>query len=233
MGINPFATVETYPQMLRKIATLDFFLALLLSIGFVNWVMPSGWTRHAYYQTIPVLNVQVPLVALVPASIVAALSWLFTPHNRISDRFHIRRTFDTYRILMPLALGTGVAVSPTELGSLEARRSDLMEKVFYPFARTSTEVGTISKHYVTMAMDTWSRYWILLEFATILTGASILAAIFDNFAFAFCALLLALLLMGLMLPLYRACSKRALDEVRQILSDPARKTKVQAGFRGL
>jgi len=149
----------------------------------------------------------------------------------VSDVLGIRAHFDVEAILMPLALGAGVRLGADEIPKLRAERNQLMGDAFYEFASGSRP--KIDRHYVTMALDQWSWYWVIVEAAVVLGITAVLLLIFGR---ALPAAVSELLLLGMLFVLARirvGCVRYALNEVREILSDPARSLGVAGVFSAL
>jgi hypothetical protein len=116
------------------------------------------------------------------AIVLAWVSHAIQLHNRLSDAFGIRNRFDRNYILLPLAVLTGVQLSPIKLNALKANRELLMEKVFYRYASSRADKPLVDKHHIERALDTWSWYWILVEGAALWLVGGLIAGYFASYS---------------------------------------------------
>jgi hypothetical protein len=163
MSLNPFAPVSDYPSMLNKIALYTFGVTLLAGFCVYSrvpqirpWLLPVE-------VAVPEFPVKVPMGVLLVAFGVAFLSRTVKLHDRISDVFGIRKRFDVEVILFPMAAASGAALTLDQQESVRNNRLNLMSKVFYRYATSSPGKAVIEAHAITMALDQWSWYWILVE----------------------------------------------------------------------
>jgi hypothetical protein len=165
--------------------------------------------------------------------VLAAFSRIFKLHDRISDIFLIRQRFDVSEILFPLAIGSGASLNIDQIRTFKKERNSLMYKVFYKYASSTPGKAVIDSHYITMALDQWCWYWIVLEVtflgfvlaATFLiTGRYFLAAIF------FAGVLGTV---GVLQFIRNLCSDYTLQEVEAILEKSNRKVQIAEVFRAL
>ena len=178
-------------------------------------------------------GLSLPLGTVLPAFLLATLSRIFKLHDRISDLFLIRQRFDVSEILFPLAIGSGASLNGDQIRAIKRDRESLMYKVFYKYASSTPGKAVIDSHYITMALDQWCWYWIVLEVTFLafvlaatflLTGRYFLAAIF------FAGVLAAV---GVLQLIRNLCSDYALQEVEAILEESGRKLEIAEVFRAL
>jgi len=232
MNFNPFEPVSDYPKMLNKLAFYAFWASLLL----------VTLTRHHIWRledALRKLDVGLPIadLSLPVGSIAVAFGWAFVSrvfkfHDRISDVLRIRLNFDVEAILLPLCAASGGLAKAGLVREITARRHPLMRETFYKYASSGGK-AVIDSHYITMALDQWASYWIILEAATL---AGLTAAAFLFFGPANVAALLLFGVLGAMLLLQlirRQCAEYALQEVELILEDPERCAAVGGQFRAL
>ncbi len=232
MGLNPFAAVSDYPSMLNKVALYTFFISTLL-LGLIYWQIPSfrEWVPALQFK-IPDTDIQVPAIIVVLAFAAAFASRLIKLHDRLSDLFGIRRRFDVYSILFPMAAASGVALTLEKQAKLFKDREELMTRVFYKYASSSPGKAQIELHAITMALDQWSWYWILVEAAFWIFAAA-LVLLFAGNSLAPWMFLLDLGTLWLLQGVRSLCSGYARDEVRQILESESRAAAVAEDFRAL
>jgi hypothetical protein len=233
MGLNPFGTVSDYPSMLNKIALYTFGVSIAAT-AVLRWQVPAIDTALATMSFhIPIGDISIPLGTVLPAFLVAFVSRIFKLHDKISDLLGIRRRFDVKDILMPLALASGAPLSTEQIKKIKAERNSLMGEVFYKYASSSPGKAVIEQHYITLALDQWSWYWILLEMNTIIIITAIILLSAGKSTFAAILLIITLVLIWVMQGVRVSCSEYALQEVDQILEDGTRKRHVTGAFHAL
>lgn len=234
MSLNPFSTVKDYATMLNRIAIYTFAVSLVAVIILRNNITSLEDLLKKLNLLIPVFNgVQLPAGTVLPAIIVAFVSRSIKIHDRISDIFQIRKRFDIYHILFPLAIASSSTCTASKIDFIKNNRKDLMKKVFYKYASSDPDKALIESHYITMALDQWSWYWIVLEAISILFITSIALSFFSKFFISFILTLLVLVGIGFLQLVKFQCSKYALQQVEQIISDNTRKLEVQGVFNAL
>ncbi|MBZ5618797.1 MAG: hypothetical protein LAQ69_08755 [Acidobacteriia bacterium] len=154
--------------MLNKIASVTFFVSIA-ALGLLSWQAPVlGALLPAWRVKIPQTDAEIPVAVLVGALVVAGVSRLIKLHDRLSDLFGIRRRFDVHCILLPMAAASGAALPLDQQETVRNRRKVLMTKLFYQYASSSPRKSVIEQHAITMALDQWSWYWILVEASLLL-----------------------------------------------------------------
>ncbi len=231
MGLGLFEAVPDYPTMLNKIAWGTFFSSLLLLVGLRAEVSPVHDFFDASPLNIDVAGVQLPLCLAVPALVLAMFSRVFKLHDLISTAFSLRLEFDVEAILLPLAMATGYPQSESAYLKLKAARGVLMADTFYAYA--SSSAPQIDKHLVTLALDNWSWYWILLEACLWMTLAWVCAMTFLAFGFALAVFTGFLLAQFAMAAIRKKAVSYARSQVDAILKDPSRAQAVRARLNAL
>lgn len=233
MSWKPFASVGDYPTMLNKIATFNFGASILAIMLIRSQIQAVEDALAPFNITVPVLGIPLPLGTILPAFGVAFLSRALKLHDRLSDLFRIRQRFDVVAILLPLAAATGGIANAGVVRKIKTKREDLMYATFYKYASSTPGKAVIDSHYITMALDQWTWYWILLEAATLATLCALALFVAGQYWIA------ALLLMGVLAAAWLLqfiryyCAEYALQQVEQILSDPARQQAIGAEFSAL
>jgi hypothetical protein len=204
--------------MLNKIGLFTFFFSLGAT-ALLRWQIPAV-DEFLKPISIPVpleSDLVVPLGTLLPALLIGVVSRMVKLHNVVSTIFGIRRRFDVEHVLLPLALATGVKLKPSQIRNLARNRADLMAKVFYAYASGTPEKALIDKHYITMALDQWSWYWVLVEANVIFAVTAVIFFVEQKPQWT--AWLLTTLLLGLVLLTYMKgqCAEYARSEIDEIL----------------
>jgi hypothetical protein len=226
MSLNPFASVTDYPSMLDKIGWYNFFIGVILGLFLAN-NLPDFNAALGSVLTIDVLGVKISLPLALGAVAIAIVSRAIKLHDKISDLFNIRLNFDCEHILSPMFQNVGINVDPSLKKHIRRDRIRLMNRLFYEYASSTEDKCKIDHHNVTMALDQWSWYWILIESLVLLLTSSIICFVFQNSHVGYGLLLLMIIILALaQLMKERACKKYALIEINEILEDPTRKTEV-------
>jgi hypothetical protein len=233
MSLNPFATVGTYSEMLNKIATWTF-VAALVATALVRARVPQVDTALGVFSfKVPVAGMDFPLGTLLPAFGLAVLSRVAKLHDRLSDLFGIRRRFDRQEILLPMALSVGASLTPDQIEKLETNRRGLMGEVFYRFVSSDKSKSQIDSHYVTMALDQWSWYWVVLEVAFVIALAGVILFAGHDYFDATLAAWMVVLLIAVLQAIRASCVRYARAEIREILKVKDAPDLIRASFRAL
>jgi hypothetical protein len=233
MGFNPFATVSDYPGMLNKISTCTFFVALLL-VWLVRVRVPAiDNVLVPLALPIPVVGVNFQLGTVFPAFLIAFLSRIVKLHDRISDVLRIRYRFDVEAILLPLAIGSSATLKADVVRKIRQQRQPLMYKTFYEYASSTPKKAKIDAHYIIMALDQWSWYWILVEAAFLVLITSVILLFAKHYLPSALLLLCVLGITALLQYMRHHCENYAQQQVEAILSDQARRAEVAEVFRAL
>jgi len=169
--IIPFFSVpKNYDDVLKRLASLAFY-----EIYVITLIMRDDRNFDTLFRkleswgpigkivvTIPHNNVW-NLTGIVIALMIAAFSYIFQFHDRISDAIGIRRRFDRDQILFPLAQRVGVVLNKQRNEKIVENRDRLMRAVFYKYASSSAETPLVDKHDIEQALGAWSWYWAFTE----------------------------------------------------------------------
>lgn len=237
MDFSAFKAVGDYPKMLNKIA-LSTFAGAILAVWLLRYELPAldNPLKPLSLQIQVAGGFSLPFGTLLPAFVVAALSRIFKLHDRISDVFHIRQRFDVSEILFPMAIGSGASLTGNQIRAIKRNRESresMMYEVFYKYASSTPGKAVIDSHYITLALDQWSWYWIVLEqtfLAVVLAGTFCITA---RYSLAAMFLGVVLVAIGVLQFIRNLCSDYALQEVEAILGDSARRLEVAEAFRAL
>lgn len=233
MSLNPFATVGNYPAMLTKIATWTFFVSLGAT-AVLRLRLPAVEGALGFFSfAIPVAGIEFPVGTLVPAFAMALISRVAKLHDRLSDLTGIRRRFDRQEILLPLASASGAELTLDQLGRLDANRNNLMGQAFYRFVSSDSSKSKIDTHYVTMALDQWSWYWVVLEALFVVGVAGGVLYVFGDYRLGGLAAWIILGGTALLQWIRSSCSEYAADEIREILKVDGARTAIRSAFGAL
>lgn len=227
MDFSPFKTVSGYGAMLDKIGLSTFVVSLGATWLLRHNIAPLDSAFLRFDLPLSLLGFSIPLSYALPAFFLALSFRMIKMHDRISDLFGIRRRFDVQQILIPMAGEAGIATPLKKIERLVEERRELMNEVFYVYASSSPEKAAIDRQMITMALDQWSWYWMLLEGSVIVLVCAIvllLAGRAESAAWLFATFILFLAFMhGLM----SLCIRYAQGEVKAITQDPARRGHVR------
>ena len=228
MSWNPFGTISSYKEMLAKIAIFTF-VSTVAGLGLLSHQIPEVSSFFQQWPVkIPVEGLELPLFILVSGLVLAIVARIIKLHDRISDILGLRRRFDVAHILSPMATSVGVTANESVL---KTRRRELMRAVFYRY--TSSWQPVIDAHYVTMAMDQWSWFWVLVESIPIWVAVGVVLAVYERFV---AAGLVGAGLVGAAIILTWSWSmsiKYAKQQVDEILSDGQRRQEVKGVLSAL
>jgi hypothetical protein len=227
MELNPFGAVAGYPRMLNKIGIWTFIVCLGATWLLRKQSAPLDNALANFDLPVTIQGVPIAIGYLIPALAIALPFRIFKMHDLISDAFGIRSNFDIREILIPMAGEAGVAVPFGKLKRIAEQRDDLMIDVFYRYASGTKGKAVIDEQMITMALDQWSWFWMLLETAAITLLCALALILFGKGGPAACLFMIfiiLLLLMRLILPL---CANYAHREVKAIVEDGGRRSHVR------
>jgi hypothetical protein len=226
MDLNPFAAIKDYSSMLNKIA-LFTFVGAIANLFVLAHTVPEVKNLLAWFPRLPVplAGASLPLGYVVIAFAVAFASRVFKLHALIADIFGIRRRFALAAILMPIALTSGIALTLEQIRALRHGRG-LMTKLFYKYAGGPADKAKIPEHYITLALDQWSWYWIIEEEGFLLLAAGLIAFSTSQFLLAALYLLALLVVIEVLNLMWDSRVAYALNQVEQIVSDTQRRIEI-------
>jgi hypothetical protein len=235
-----FSTPKTYAQMLKKLAGFAFYEIFLITL-FLRDIPQIGAafrSAEAYGSIGKIIDViphasELNISGFALALLVALASHVVQLHDRISDVLGIRKRFDTYEILMPLAHLVGANLTPQQTKIVRSRRDSLMRELFYRYASSRAEKPLVDKHDIEHALAAWSWFWVLIEAAAFLTLACIIA-----FSFGARNLSLWFLIVGVVCAILATVQRLRLGryarpEIEAIASDYNASHDVRAKFDAL
>lgn len=217
-----FGQPESYSDMLERI------FIFTLGIGFicVFWLSASSpavkdildsismETEIGIVKGVKALYVLIPLI-------IAIFSRVIRLHDKISDLFSIRHSFDTKYILIPLAQQVG---SNIESDVIKKNRIEMMYKVFYPYA--GFKDPSIDAQLIRSALDNWGWYWVELEAICLFLLTMIIFLIMEKITQSFVSFIIGLFLIALSFYQYKVCISSAKAELNAILDDDKRKKEI-------
>ena len=230
--MNPFSQPKNYDEMLYKIMA-HTFVSSLVCVALVSHYWPWLWNfLHPNWLTFDIEALglhKIPPAYIVGALLVSWITRVSKLHDRISDLFGIRERFDLHEILIPMANGVGVAVDLDKQVKILKVRDDLMRRVFYSYANSTNPA--IDGHLIWTALDRWSWFWICLESTVVGFIAFLTLLTVGTYGVAAWLGLIVIVFILVSTQVNRACASAAHAEIRAILDDPARITRIAAIFR--
>jgi uncharacterized membrane protein len=231
VGMFPFDRPNNYDEMLNKIGAFTFLEALLLTCLIGYFVPPVGGLLGSFKIPIDVYSIKIPLLYVVPSVLIGLIARIIRLHDKLSDLFQIRKTFDVYRVLTPLAGAVGYAINPALLKMLKDNREKAMQRTFYKYA--SFEEPKISKALVLSAIDLWTWYWILAEFLFLLTVSAVIFLLFGAYAPAAYTLVAICTFVILFCTVFGVCGNEVDHQIEEIVSDSDRVAELKHEFESL
>ena len=233
MPLSLFGTIHNYAKMLRKIALFSFIFSAFAVHLLRTYIPNIDNFLKPFSPSITVFNVSLPLGTFLPAFLFALISRIMKLHDRISDIFKIRKHFDSHHILLPMFKDSGANNAKVDLNRLREKRNELMSQIFYKYASSSPSKSVIDTHYVTMALDNWSWFWIVQEAAIIALFTSIIFLFTGMIGNALIGAVVILLCLFLLFYIWKGCINYARQEIDQIFDQPNTKDEVSGVFNAL
>ncbi len=225
---------ESYNDILERI----FYVTLFSGVVCTFWLAAISPEVHRLLEsrketsTLPVIgigNVKI-LYCLVPIG-VALLSRIVKLHDRISNVFRIRRTFDLNWILRPLAQKVGYPITGEAWRVIQASRRTAMQQTFYRYA--SFTAPKIDIQLVRSAADAWAWFWCCVEPPAIFLISAILFAYFDAWGSAGIALGVVGFITFCAWLQWSGLKRRARLQVESIVNSPEAIVDIRTGFNSV
>lgn len=216
----PFDRPTNYGEMLNKISTFTFAIGILATFVVAAYSPPVRELLGSSHTQVDLWSFKIPLGYVIPSAIFTLVARVIRLHDRISDVFAIRESFDVNQILLPLSQQLGIHADAVLTSQLRSRRKAVMNRFFYRYA--SFEEPKISKALVLGAIDVWTWYWVLLEAICIILIAALVLSFVGRPLSAAITYLVLLGCVLLFLTYNRFCGKRAQDQIEEILSEQER-----------
>ena len=233
MGYNPFGTVSSYKEMLAKISVFTLVNALGATALVSFTVASIGNALRCWPVQIPLEGVSISLGIVSVAFAWTLIARLVKLHDRVSDVFGLRKRFDIQHTLKPMATGVGVSLSPQQQIALKYFRRKLMREVFYKYASGGEGKAVIDEHYVTLALDQWAWFWIILEGMVTWTVAGIILMSTAHFVAGAIVLGCVAAAALLLIPSWQASIRYAQDQICLITQDQTRHAEIAGIFNAL
>lgn len=225
---NSFQTVHNYSQMLNKISLYTFLFSLLAFYILSKQIEPIHDFLFQYPTKIEVYSIPLPLGLFLAAFAVAFIARIIKLHDRVSDCLGIRRRFDVKYIIMVMADSLGVSLSKAQTARLKIARDRIMRDVFYRYASSTESRAHIDPHDVTMAMDQWAWFWIIVEAQTVIILSAIVLLFAKKMFVVFILVVISVPISAvLLIYIWRKCKEYAQIEIQQILDDDTRKREIR------
>jgi len=230
MPLTIFKTIDNYGAMLNKLATINFFVLVLLLYFLSEQSQELKQTIENYSWEVPVLSFNIPFGYFLPCLVLAIFGRIIKLHDKISDIFRIRRWYDWTFILKPMMEATSAEVSKK---IVIKNRGSIMFKVFYKYASSRDPHSIVDRHLIEMVMDQLSWYWILLETILYVFASVIVLFYLESFD-----QMLTLIYIGLALVVFAkivqlSCAKYTKQEVSIIIEAASRKREIKEEFDAL
>ena len=178
--------------MLKRLFLSTLAVGVICTLVLV-WLSPDVQRQLSRGAKFDLGFVSLPwLTVFIPVGL-ALFSRIIKLHDRLSDLLGLRERIDVDQILLPLAKGTGVALSADSRERLVKHRHKLMKNAFYKYAPDAND-PSINKQYVADALDKWGWFWCFLEASVVVLFAAPVALVVATPAAAVAFLIVAVLI---------------------------------------
>lgn len=224
---------KSYSNMLSKITlSTTLFTFILLSIIFRKAPLIKDFL-NTFDGDVCVFGINASITAILISILVGILFRSIKMHNCLAKLFGIRNRFDVEHILKPMAKKIGVELSDDQMVKLKSNREKLMDHVFYKYASSSSNSSKIDPHYIFMALDQWTWFWMFLEALLIALICSLVLILVKEYYLSIYMLSCAILLLIFLWIMWRKSKKYANTEITQILEDEKIKTDILGHFNDI
>ncbi len=220
-----FNTPENYTEMIEKISkSVSFILFFMLYIFCqINANFSNLLKTFSFGAIYNFAGIELNLAIIYLPLAMGILEHMFKIHDVISRMLRIRKQYDRKVIVYGILSATGICydkvISNAQVGKI-------MSFAFYKYASSTSPV--IDKHYITLALNEWCWFWIVLDTAVLVLCVSIPFLIINynirNFIFIICIHCFMAILLFL---IYKQTKVYTKKEIQAILSDSDRKEKIK------
>jgi len=221
-----------YSDMLKRVFWTTFMSGIVCAF-ILGAASPH---MHRFFESIRI-EVDVSFVkglkalyVLIPL-LIAGVSRAIYLHDKISDLFHIRDSFDTRHILYPLAKAIGLPLGKEQKKRISKARRDAMYAVFYPYA--GFKDPKIDSQLIRNALDAWGWFWVAVEAVVMFMVTLIIVTVLRQWLFVSICGGVNILLFVFLWYQGSICKRNALREVNAIIAGATRKQEIQDYFRNL
>jgi hypothetical protein len=231
--LNPFIACNNYPEMLNKISMFDFFI-ILVELFILKTKIPEVKSLLGCYSLkIPVEGIPISIGYFVIPLVITFVFRVFKLHDRISDLFKIRYNFDINHILKPMISKIGIKLSEKQEKDIKTKRREIMSKVFYEYTSSTPNKCLIDPHYVTMALDQWTWFWITIEAQVITLLMGVVFIIYKHWTWSVMIVFVVLIVLLMQKEILHQCIRYAGDEINEILKDKGRENEIKNKFNAI
>ena len=211
-----------------KISFFTFFIVLFL-ITFLGNQIPELSKFFSKGSVIEIWIFNVTMRQVIFAAIVTFVSKTVKLHDKLSDVLEIRSRFEIKHIIIPMAKLLNLEISEENLKKLKIKknRDDVMYGNFYKNAASDPAKTVIDRHLVTLALDQWFSFWIILKTMFFLLISGFILLFYGIFFYIVVGIVIEVLLLLLLKISYRMSIRLALIQVKLILDDDMRKNKIK------
>lgn len=227
MNIPVFDTIKNYPAMLYRIAICNFIASIVLIYLLRNQIQEIDNLLSPINLTIKISDLELKLINVVVAFVIALFSRMIKLHDRISDVLTIRKDYDIYKIIFPLASLSGANMDSDKIRKIKSNRGLIMHNIFYKYASSTESRCLIDHHSVTMAIDQWSYFWIFLEINFLILLSATTLFFFKLYLWSSILLLIFLIILVIQKILYKECIKYTTNELTEISELPNANTEIK------
>lgn len=224
-----FETPENYNKMIEKISKSVFAISLLMLyfISCINDEFKMFFEKISFGAIYKIGDLELNLALFYLPIVMGVLEHLFKVHDKVASLLRIRENYDKYIIMSEICKRLKLEVKLDNYSKNDVKR--IMSQVFYKYVSSTNP--EIDSHYVTMTLNEWCWFWIMLDTKILLF---IVGIVFLVFNWSWLNLLLVvvcyiLLATFLVLILFQTISYTK-KEIDVILSDTKRMNEIKKVF---
>lgn len=221
-----FESPENYNKMIEKISKSVFAISLLILyfISCINDEFKMFFEKISFGAIYKIGDLELNLALFYLPIAMGILEHVFKVHDKVSTLLGIRANYDKHIIMSEVCTRLELDVQLKKYNKKDVK--NMMSQVFYKYVSSTNP--KIDSHYVTMVLNEWCWFWIMLDTKILL---SIVGIVFLVFNWSWLNLLMVvicyiLLTTFLVLILFQTISYTK-KEIDVILSDNKRMNEIK------
>lgn len=216
-----FSSPKDYSEMVEKISKSIFVILIILLYLFsqINDGFNSAMLKLSFGAEYEIFGLKLNLALIYFPLLMGIFEHMFKIHDLFSDLLGIRKRYDRFVIVATIFEKAHFKYSIKDVSDHHVQT--IMSRCFYKYA--SSGKPEIDPHSITLTLNEWCWFWILLDTLVSVIIASVAFLIISwswlNLAFVLACIVVIVILMWLVL---KVTKKYTCQELAAIFSDTGR-----------
>lgn len=225
-----FSSPKDYSEMIEKISKTTFMVSVLILyfLSCINNEFAVFLKTISFGIQMKFINIELSLSCLYIPLFIGVMEHIFKLHDKMSNLLQIRASYDKNIIVKQMIENSGIKYKTEQLTKEKVKL--IMNKVFYKY--TSSTNPQIDKHYITLALNGWCWFWILLDITVLITIMLVVFTILNCVAKnIILSIAILMILLAFLILIYFQNKKYTQLEIEAVFSDDNRKNEIKKELR--